>query len=176
MRITLIAAMARNRVIGRDGGLPWRLPADLRRFKAVTRGHQVVMGRRTFESLPGPLPQRRNIVVTRQRDYQASGVTVVHSLEEAIADAARHAGSPDDPLYVLGGAVLYAAALPFADRIDLTRVEAEVEGDTYFPEFDEGEWQEIEHLEQPADAENAFGFRVSVLERLGSRRIATNAR
>lgn len=165
MRITLIAAMAKNGVIGRDGGLPWHLPADLRRFKAVTRGHQVVMGRRTFESLPGPLPKRRNLVVTRNPGYAADGVVVVHSLDEAIADAESQAASPDEPLFILGGAVLYAAALPLADRLDLTLVDADVEGDTVFPDFDRAGWREIESLDQPADAENCFGFRVSVLER-----------
>ena len=120
MRITLIAAVAGNGVIGRDGGLPWHLPADLKRFKAVTRGHQVVMGRRTFESLPGPLPKRRNIVVTRQADYAAEGVDIVHSLDEAIAMAERSAADPEETLFILGGAVLYESALPIADRVAST--------------------------------------------------------
>lgn len=166
MRITLIAAIARNGVIGRDGGLPWHLPADLKRFKEVTRGHQVVMGRRTFESLPGPLPKRRNIVVTRQADYQADGIEVAHSLEEAIAMAEARAESPDEVLFVLGGAVLYEAALPLADRLDLTMVDAEVDGDTRFPAFDESGWRETESIDHPADADHAMGFRVRVLERV----------
>ena len=166
MRITLIAAIARNGVIGRDGGLPWHLPADLKRFKEVTRGHQVVMGRRTFESLPGPLPKRRNIVVTRQADYQAEGIEVAHSLDEAIAMAEAHAESPDEVLFVLGGAVLYEAALPIADRLDLTMVDAEVDGDTRFPAFDESAWRETQSIEHPADAHHAMGFRVRVLERV----------
>ncbi len=165
MRIILIAAMAKNGVIGRDGGLPWRLPADLRRFKAVTSGHQVVMGRRTFESLPGPLPNRRNIVVTRQGEYTAQGVVVVHSLDEAIANATSHAKSGDEPLYVLGGGVLYASALPVADGLDLTLVDAEVEGDTVFPAFDRAAWRVVESIDHPADAENEHGFRVEILRR-----------
>ena len=168
MRITLIAAMANNRVIGRDGGLPWRLPADLRRFKAVTKGHQVVMGRKTFESLPGPLPNRRNIVVTRQEGYAPEGVVVAHSLEAAIAEAATHASGPDEPLFILGGATIYTAALPLADQIDLTLVDAEVEGDTRFPEFEEAAWVEAESFEHPADAENEHAFRVVQFVRAGS--------
>ena len=165
MKITLIAAVSRNGVIGRDGGLPWHLPADLRRFKQVTRGHQVVMGRRTFESLPGPLPNRRNIVVSRRPEYQPSGVEVASSLEEAIVLAESAAQSLDETLFILGGAVLYEAALPLADRLDLTCVDAEVEGDTRFPDFDDSAWREIEREEHPADADHAFGFTVRVLER-----------
>ena len=165
MRIALIAAVARNGVIGRDGGLPWHLPADLRRFKAVTRGHQVVMGRRTFESLPGALPNRRNIVVTRQQGFIAEGAETAHSLEEAIEMAEHAAASPDETLYILGGAVLYEAALPIADRLDLTEVDAEVDGDTRFPSFNEAEWHETESVEHARDAENHFAFRVRVLER-----------
>ncbi|MBZ0172889.1 MAG: dihydrofolate reductase, partial [Phycisphaerales bacterium] len=159
VQITLIAAVSENGVIGRDGELPWRLPADLRRFQRVTRGHQVVMGRRTFESLPAPLPDRRNIVVTNNRDYRAGGITVVHSLDEAIADAARHASSPDETLFILGGAVLYAAALPLADRLDLTRVEARVEGDTMFPGVDWSCWRLIESERHEADDRHAFAYR-----------------
>jgi len=165
MRIVLIAAVAKNGVIGVDGGLPWHLPDDLRRFKAVTRGHQVVMGRRTFEGLPGPLPQRRNYVVTRQQGYLAEGVEVVHSLEEAIARAESHATSPVDPLYVLGGAVLYTAALSIADRLDLTLVDAEIEGDTVFPSFSMDDWVEIESADHLADEDHEYGFRVVVLDR-----------
>ena len=165
MRIILIAAVAKNGVIGVDGGLPWHLPDDLRRFKDVTRGHQVVMGRRTFEGLPGPLPQRRNFVVTRQQGYLADGVEVLHSLEEAIELAESHATSPDAPLYVLGGAVLYEAAMPYADRLDLTLIDADIEGDTVFPTFSRAEWVEIESIDHPADADHAYRFRVSVLER-----------
>ena len=165
MRIILIAAVAKNGVIGVDGGLPWHLPDDLRRFKAVTRGHQVVMGRRTFEGLPGALPQRRNYVVTRQEGYRAEGVEVVHSLEEAIARAEACATSADDPLYVLGGAVLYQAAMPIADCLDLTLIDAEIAGDTVFPAFSMDDWVEIESSDHPADESHQYGFRVSVLER-----------
>ena len=168
MLITLIAAVAKNGVIGVDGGLPWHLPDDLRRFKAVTRGHQVVMGRRTFESLPGPLPQRRNYVVTRQMDYMADGVEVVHSLEAAIASAEAHATSLDEPLYILGGAAVYEAAMAIAGRLDLTLVDAEIEGDTVFPDFDRSCWIEVESTEHPADESHAYAFRVVIYERARS--------
>ncbi len=168
MKITLIAAVASNGVIGRDGGLPWHLPADLRRFKEVTRGHQVVMGRRTFESLPGPLPKRRNIVVTRQSVYSARGIDIAHSLDEAIAMAESAATSSDETLFILGGAVLYAAALPIADRLVLTMVDAEVSGDTRFPEFDEAEWREVSSEAHAADDENDYAFTVRVLERVSA--------
>ncbi len=168
MRITLIAAIAENGVIGRAGGLPWRLPNDLRRFQRVTKGHQVVMGRRTFETLPGPLPDRRNIVVTRNPDYRADGVVVVHSLEEAVADADRHADSADDVLFVLGGAVLYSAALPIADRLDLTRVEACFEGDTFFPEVDWAGWELIGSETHGPDTDHGVGYRFEQWKRRGA--------
>lgn len=159
MRITLIAAVSENGVIGKDGGLPWHLPADLKRFKEVTRGHQVVMGRRTFETLPGPLPQRRNIVVTSDPSYRAEGVAVAYSLEGAIADARRHASSPDEPLFMLGGAVLYGAALPLADCLDLTRVEAVVDGDTRFPEVDWASWRLVSTERHEPDDQNMYAYR-----------------
>lgn len=167
MRITLIAAIAENGVIGRGGGLPWSLPNDLRRFQRVTRGHQVVMGRRTFETLPGPLSERRNIVVTSNRSYRADGVDVVHSLEEAIEDAGRHAVSADNVLFVLGGAVLYAAALPIADHLDLTRVEAVVEGDTFFPPINWNDWELIGIERHQPDARHAMGYRFERWRRRG---------
>lgn len=165
MLTTIIAAISENGVIGRDGGLPWRLPDDLRRFQRVTRGHQVVMGRKTFESLPGPLPDRRNLVVTSNRDYRAAGISVVHSLEEAITDAASHAATPDKPLFVLGGSVLYAAALPLADRLDITRVQATVDGDTFFPDVDWTLWRLIERVHHAADDRHAYPFRFEQWDR-----------
>ena len=138
--LTLIAAVARNGVIGIDNRLPWRLPADLKHFKALTLGHAVIMGRKTWESLPAnfrPLPGRRNIVVTRDARYSASGATVVLSLPAAI-DAAESGEA-----FVIGGAELYAAALPLADRLQLTEIDTTFEGDTYFPTLDPGQWREI---------------------------------
>ena len=136
--ISLIAALgARTRAIGKDGKLLWHIPEDLRRFKALTEGHPVVMGRKTWESLPGkfrPLPARTNIVVTRQADYMAPGATVVDSLESALAAAASAPGA--DEIFVIGGGELYAAALPLASRLYLTLVDSDAEGDTLFPTYE----------------------------------------
>lgn len=135
-RLTLIAAVARNGVIGRGNALPWRLSDDLKRFKALTMGHPIVMGRKTWESLGRPLPGRRNIVITRDRSYRADGATVVHSVDEALAAA------PDaDEVFVIGGAEIYALALPRADRLQLTELDANFDGDVRFPEFDRGRWR-----------------------------------
>jgi len=136
---SLVVAMARNRVIGRDNQLPWRLPADLAYFKRVTMGHPIIMGRRTYESIGRPLPGRLNIVVSRNPQFSAPGCTVVPSL----AEAWRAAGDAEE-VCVIGGTSIFAEALPAADRIHLTEVEAEVPGDTWFPEFDRGEWTERE--------------------------------
>ncbi len=158
MKITLIAAVAENRVIGRDGGLPWRLPEDLRRFKRRTQGHVVIMGRRTFESLAAPLPNRPAIVVSRSRDLDTGEATLANSLDEAL-DIARDRG--EDEVFILGGSEIYAMALPLADRLELTVVHAEIEGDTYFPEFDLAAWTITEDQRREADDrhEHPFSFR-----------------
>ena len=160
MRRSLVVAMALNRVIGRDNALPWRLPADLAYFKRVTLGHPVVMGRRTHESIGKPLSGRLNIVVTRQRGYAAPGCVVVASL-----DAAWKAAGTAAEACVIGGTSLFKETLPLADTIHLTEVLAEVEGDTYFPSFDRGQWNETEVLRQPADSRHAYPFRIARLER-----------
>ena len=137
--LTLIAAVASNGVIGIDQRLPWRLPADLRHFKALTLGHTVIMGRKTWESLPAsfrPLPGRRNIVVTRDASYRAAGATVVHSLPAAITAAG------GGEAFIIGGAELYAAALPLADHLQLTEIDFTFEGDTRFPAIDHDQWRE----------------------------------
>ena len=152
--------MARNRVIGRDNQLPWRLPADLAYFKRVTMGHPIIMGRRTYESIGRPLPGRLNIVVSRNPQFSAPGCTVVPSL----AEAWRAAGDAEE-VCVIGGTSIFAEALPAADRIHLTEVEAEVPGDTWFPEFDRGEWTEREVERHAPDERHAYPFRIVVLER-----------
>ena len=158
--ISIIVAMANNRLIGRDNRLPWRLPADLIHFKSVTMGKPMVMGRKTWESLPGLLPGRRHIVVTRDPAYQADDCTVVHSLDEALAAAG------DVPeVMVVGGGTIYKEMLPRADRLYLTLVEAEVEGDTRFPEFDWQAWRELSRERHPADARNDHAYTFLVLER-----------
>lgn len=169
MLVSLIAAVAENRVIGRAGDLPWRLPDDLKRFKRVTTGHAVVMGRKTWASNGGrPLPARRNIVITRQRDFEAEGAEVVDSLEAALARAADGTGDwQDDRVYVLGGGEIYRQALPRADELDLTIVHAEVDGDVRFPAWDEGAWEETWSEAHPKDErhDHAFTFRTLVRKR-----------
>ncbi|EIC20873.1 dihydrofolate reductase [Thiorhodovibrio frisius] len=159
-RVTLIAALARNFVIGRDNALPWHLPADLAHFKALTLDKPIVMGRRTFESLPGLLPRREHIVVSRERNVQPDGVILVHSPEAAIAACAGAA-----ELMVIGGASLYRALMPQAACMYLTWVEADVDGDVDFPRWNPAHWREIASESRPADARNAYDLRFVTLER-----------
>jgi dihydrofolate reductase len=164
--IALIAAVADNGVIGKDGGLPWRIPADLRWFRERTMGHHVVMGRKTWVSIGRPLPGRTNIVVSRNGDLVVPhGVTRVAGLDEAI-ERARTAG--DDEVFVIGGAELYRVALPQAHRIYLTRVHADVDGDTWFPTLDESAWVEVAR-DSHRDAE-PLPFSFCVLERVAPAR------
>lgn len=138
--ITLIAAVARNGVIGSNNALPWHLPEDLKHFKQLTTGNVVIMGRKTWESLPErfrPLPDRLNVVVTRNADYAAAGATVVHALEDALKVGAGKTA------FIIGGAELYVHALPLALRLELTEIDADIEGDAYFPPFDRREWREV---------------------------------
>lgn len=153
-RITLVVARALNGVIGRDGTLPWHLPADLKRFKALTMGSAMVMGRRTFDSLPGLLPGRRHIVLTRDPAWKAEGAEVAHSLEQALELAG------DEPVSVIGGADVFALFLPIADRVELTELLDEVEGDTAMPDPRESrDWRETLVEEHPAsDGRPAFRF------------------
>lgn len=158
--ITLVVAVASNGVIGRDGQLPWRLPADLAHFKETTMGKPIVMGRRTRESIGRPLPGRDNIVITRQKDYVAEGCRVVHSLPEAL----RAAGDVEEVM-IIGGAGLYEEALPLARRIEMTRVHGEVQGDTRFPWLNTSEWEEVRRVEREADKDNAWALSFVTLER-----------
>lgn len=154
--IVVVAAVARNRVIGSAGDLPWRLPADMRRFKAITLGKPMVMGRKTFDSIGRPLPGRRTIVVTRDPAWAAEGVETAPSLEAALALAGT--GDPEE-IVIAGGGEIYAQALPLADRMRLTWVEAEPEGDAMFPAFDAADWQETARERHPAeDGRPAFDF------------------
>lgn len=136
MSVTIIAAVARNGVIGRGSEIPWRVPGEQRRFKEATMGHTLVMGRRTFDAIGRPLPGRTTIVVTRQPDWTAEGVAVAHSVQEALSLASGE-------VFVAGGAEIYAEALPFTDRMLLTEVDAAPEGDVFFPSYDHTEWREI---------------------------------
>ena len=139
MIVTLIAAMDKNRGIGKDNLLPWRLSSDLKRFKRLTMGHHIVMGRKTFESIGKPLPGRTTIILTR-RAYAAEGCLIAHSLAEAL-EIARGAG--EEELFVCGGGAVYAEALPIADRLYMTQVDALVDADTFFPQFEHKEWIEM---------------------------------
>ena len=153
--LTLIAAVARNGVIGVDNRLPWQLPADLKRFRELTTGHAVIMGRKTWESLPAkfrPLPGRRNIVVTRNDSFRAEGATVTTSLPDAIAAAS------GDEAFVIGGAELYKAALPLADRLQLTEIDATYEGDTWFPAIDGDRWRETSRETHSGDGGPGYAF------------------
>ena len=155
MKISMIAAMAHDRVIGKDNQMPWHLPADLAHFKRVTLGKPVLMGRKTFESIGRPLPGRRNLVISRNPDYQAEGIEVVGSVEAALALLA---GSSVEELMVIGGGHLYAEMLPSADCLYLTQIDLAVEGDTRFPAFDDGQWQRIECESHPADEKNPHPY------------------
>lgn len=139
MTVALVAAVAANGVIGRDGGLPWHLAEDLAHVKRVTMGHALVMGRRTYESIGRPLPGRTTVVVTHQTGWAAEGVTVAASVEDALSIAR----TLDDEVYVMGGTEVFRAALPVADRLLITEVAGEPEGDTYFPEVDWSQWREV---------------------------------
>jgi dihydrofolate reductase len=158
-RITLVVARSLNGVIGREGTLPWHIPADLKRFKAITMGTAMVMGRRTFESLPGLLPGRRHIVLTRDRGWSAKGAEPAHSAEEALELAG------NEPVSVIGGADVFALFLPLADRVELTEVLSTIEGDTVMPDPRESaDWKETEVSVHPPE-EGRPGFRFVTLER-----------
>lgn len=163
MKVSIIAAVASNGVIGRDNQLPWHLSADLRRFKHLTMGHHLIVGRKTFESIGRALPGRSMIVVSRRRPELPEGVRLAGSLVTAV-DLADRAG--DDEAFVAGGAEIYALALPLADRIYLTRIEAEFDGDTHFPHLDPAEWTIRSEDSYPASAEFAWPFTFRLLERV----------
>lgn len=150
--IVLVAAVAKNGVIGRDNALPWRLKGDMQFFRRTTIGHTVVMGRKTWDSLGRPLPNRHNVVVTRNAAFKAEGAEVASSLETALA-----AGG-DGSIFVIGGAEIYRQALPYADRLLITEVDAEVEGDACFPAFDHSAFVESARVLHPADADNDFPY------------------
>jgi dihydrofolate reductase len=163
MIVALVVAVARNGVIGRDGGLPWHIPSDLRRFKAITMGKPVIMGRKTWEGLPRkPLPGRRNIVVTRTPGFRAEGGEVAASAQDAI-DLCRDAAE----IAVIGGGEIYRLFWPFATRLYLTEVDLTVEGDTHFPRLDPDEWTEISREVHPQAAGDSAGFVLRVLDRRG---------
>lgn len=165
MIISLIAAVAENRVIGRNNDLPWHLPDDMKFFMQTTKGHTVIMGRKNYDSLPPkfkPLPNRTNYVVTRTQNFVAPGCQVVSSLQAAIDESAK--GNPDE-IFVIGGAEIYQLALPLAHRLYLTEIKASVDGDVRFPAFSEGEWKEVSRIPHAADDRHAYAFDFVVYER-----------
>jgi dihydrofolate reductase len=159
-RLSLIVAMSRNRTIGAHGKIPWHLPGELKLFKELTMGHHIIMGRKTWESIGRLLPGRTTVIVTRQRGYGVPGAIVAHSLREAIA-----ACRGDKEIFVIGGAEIFQEALPLADRVYLTTVEADVPGDTFMPEFDGSAWRETSSRSFPADERNRYPYTLAVHER-----------
>ena len=158
MTLSIIVAVANNNVIGRDNKLPWKLSTDLKRFKDLTMGHHVIMGRKTFDEIRKPLPGRTNVVVTRNVDFNPEGVAVARSVDEAVRKAEATA---DPEIFIIGGAEIIRQTLHMADRMYLTRVHAEPEGDTFFPDFDDvNEWQlvDAEHYEADEKNEHPFSF------------------
>lgn len=152
--------MGKDRVIGKDNGLPWHLPADLKRFKAITMGHPIIMGRKTYESIGKPLPGRNNIVVTRNPDFAAAGCTVVSSIDRALDAATGY-----DEAFCIGGAELFKEILPRADKVYLTLIDETFSGDVFFPELVEDEWIEVASEYHVPDEKNKFAYRYVVLTR-----------
>jgi dihydrofolate reductase len=160
--ISLLVAMDEKRGIGKDGKLPWRLSSDLRRFRELTMGHTIIVGRKTFESIGKALPGRQTIVVTRNPHYRIEGCLIAGSVQAAIELAGARG---EHEAFVIGGADIYAQALPVADRVYLTEVQTEVAADTFFPEFDRSAWTENESYYQPADERNQHAFTFRLLEK-----------
>lgn len=166
MKLAIIVAQAKNRVIGINNTLPWHLPEDLRYFKQVTMAKPIIMGRKTFESIGRPLPGRENIVISRQADYAPAGVRVVPTLEEAreLAENLCLINGLEEAM-VIGGAQIYAQALPLADRLYITEVDAVIEGDAWFPEFDPADWQEVGRKDFAPSGDNPFAYSFVVYEK-----------
>jgi dihydrofolate reductase len=166
MRLSIIAALSTNNVIGRDNGVPWRQSTDMKRYKALTLGHHLITGRKTYESVGRPLPGRITVVITRDPEYHAEGVIVAGSLEEGLRIGEE---SGDDEVFINGGAQIYDQSMHRADRMYLTRVHAEVEGDAYFPDFDDvSEWRLVDSEHFEADEKNEFPFSFLTYERAGT--------
>jgi dihydrofolate reductase len=162
----MIAAVARNLTIGKDNDLPWKLPDDMKFFMNTTKGHYVVMGRKNYDSLHEkfkPLPNRTNIVVTRQKDFNAPGCRVTHNVNDAIALARK---GNETEAFIIGGAEIYTLALPDADRLYLTEIDADVTGDTFFPQFSKHEWKETSRMHHAADEKHKFAFDFVIYDRV----------
>ena len=165
MKLSIIAALGANNVIGKDNHLPWHMPADLKRFKALTMGHHILMGRRTWDEVKKPLPGRTNVVITRNVDFRPEGVAIARSVDEAIGKAQ---ASGDAEIFIIGGAEIFKQTLHRADRMYLTRVHAEPDGDTFFPEFDDvNEWQLVDAEHCEPDEKNPYPYSFLTYERAG---------
>lgn len=151
--ITSIAAIAENYALGKDNDLVWHLPDDFKRFKKLTTGHAIIMGRKTFETFPKLLPNRKHIVITRDRSYQAENIEVVHTIEEALQSA-----QDDEQPFIIGGGEIYTLALPFTQKMELTHVHGTFEADAFYPAFDEEEWQVVEEQFHPTDEKHPYSF------------------
>lgn len=160
-RLSIIVAMAKNRVIGAAGRIPWHLPNELQLFKRITMGHHIIMGRKTYDSIGRLLPGRTTVIVTRQAGFRVLGAVVAHSLEDAIAKC-----GADEEIFVIGGGELYSEVLPRADRIYLTTVDAEPAGDTFMPDLNPAEWRETSAQSFSADDRHRYGYRFSVYDRV----------
>lgn len=171
--LSLIVAMGENRAIGKDNKLPWYLPADLKHFKNITSGHAIIMGRKTHESIGKPLPNRVNIVVTKNKQYFSPGCFTATSLEEAITIAEQETQTDNNEIFVIGGASIYEQALPSADRIYLTIVHHDFDGDTYFPNLKEHAWREREFEKHPTDIDNHFEYSFKMLEKVNMKAVST---
>jgi dihydrofolate reductase len=159
-RLSIIAAIAENGIIGKDGTLPWHLPADLKYFRQVTSGHTVIMGRKNYEDIGRPLPNRVNIVLSRDGNFRAEGCLSANSIEQAISLA-----GDESEIFFIGGARVYEQILPHADRLYLSKIHGNIEGDTHFPKFDEREWKRVAHDLRPADHDNPYAISFDVYER-----------
>ncbi len=167
MRVSLIVAMAENRTIGLDSGMPWHISSDLRNFRQLTLGHPVVMGRKTYQSIGGALPGRANIVVTRDRDFRAPDADVVHDLEEALVNATANAEIEGvEEVFVIGGAEIYAQAVGRAQRVYLTEVHQEFPGNVFFPELARGEWTESDRQRNEPETDGGPAFSFIILDRV----------
>jgi dihydrofolate reductase len=155
MKVSLIVAVAENGVIGKNNELPWRLSADLKHFKQITTGHHIIMGRKTFESIGKPLPNRISIIITRQADYTQAGCLVANSIEQAVELAKQN---EETEAFIIGGGQIYDSSLELADEIYFTRVHAEIDGDAFFPKLDSEKWIEISREKHDADEKNQFDY------------------
>lgn len=158
--LTMIAAASENNALGKDNDLVWHLPDDFKRFKRLTSGHHIIMGRKTFESFPKPLPERTHVVITRKDDYKPDGAVIVNSLEEAV-----RVSKLDEQPFIIGGGEIYKMGMEIADRIELTRVHGKFDADTFFPEIDEGKWKLVKEQFHGKDEKHDYAFTYLTYER-----------